>query len=630
MIIKHRKQRGRALVAAAGGNNITSIVPSDIPAAMKCLPLSGLFGSQGTTTYHKCLNIELPETVEDIYLDKYYRMDEAEYTHYGLRDSIMFYRYKGKTFIANGLKYIAAKQFLTYNKRVDLFLPNFLGSYAGNNTTYSASNNEFRLGVLPAVNLPKFKGIMSNVTYYSNDIPSFNYFCNRLRYLGKWIYLGSTVGSYTLHEFGYQTLEHLYYGGSNVLKTMGIYKFTQAQVHVRKDLYPWLLKKGSIANIPHYVPTTGDMYITNYNSVSCYLRIHDGTSWGANITVNFNPSGSPVEGHRYFNKDDRKIYTYTSGAYIAGPEIIYGQPNLVEGAMYCNYETGEVFEYQSGSWVSLGVAQTTHYDCKVSGKYYLRNPVKHHTTDKEPILFEEGANYIGAKNLYYSSDSTTYDTYVADPWWGTLVGGIHPMYVVKLEPGNGAYYKDLFSDDGAIVDEPEAPTKEGHTFEGWYLPEWKVSSIPTTEPANPVEGDSWYDGTTNTLYTYKTRWKSRAIPYISSLSTPGELNDIATFNNRKYIYNGTSWVLYTGATKIIFNPTIGDICMIGGYTQYTRIGYWDSDDVVPYDYAPSTKEDLKSIGGVLYEVGASSTQVDFSTQTYTTSTVLFAKWEEIV
>ncbi len=629
MIIKHRKQRDRVLVAAAGGNNITSIIPSDIPATMKCLPLSGLFGSQGSTTYHKCLNIELPETVEDLYLENYWRMDEAEYTHYSLGSSMMFYRYKGKTFIANGLKYIAARYFLTNNKRVDLFLPNFLGSYAGTNTTYLDINNVFRVGVPPAVNLPKFKGIMSNVTYYSDDIPRFNYFCNALQYGGKWIYLGSTVGSYTLYDFGSSTLEHLYYGGSNVLKTMSS-KFTQAQVHVRKDLYPWLIKKVGVANIPHYVPTTGDMYISNYNTLYGRLYTHDGTSWGTPINIYYVPSTNPTEGHRYFNRDDRKIYTYTSDAYVVGPEIIFGPPNLVEGAVYCNYETNEVFEYQSGSWVSLGVAQTAHYDCKVSGKYYLRNPIKHLTTDREPYLFEEATDYIGAKNLYYSSDSTTYDTYVAHPWWGTLVGGIHPMYVVKLEPENGTYYKDLFSDDGAVVDEPETPTKNGYTFLGWYLPEWKVSSIPTTEPVSPVEGDRWYDAATNTLYTYKVRWKSRTIPYIYSTSTPGELNNIARYNDRLYIYNGTSWVLYTGATKIIFNPAIGDICTMGGYTQYTRIGYWDSDDVVPYDYAPSTKEDLKSISGVLYEVGASSTQVDFSTQTYTTSTVLFAKWEEIV
>ena len=67
--------------------------------------------------------------------------------------------------------------------------------------------------------------------------------------------------------------------------------------------------------------------------------------------------------------------------------------------------------------------------------------------------------------------------------WALITGGYHVTF--DSQGGTDVVYQELRYGD--LIDEPEAPTREGYTFDGWYQDE--NYSLPWNFDTDLVNGD---------------------------------------------------------------------------------------------------------------------------------------------
>lgn len=65
-------------------------------------------------------------------------------------------------------------------------------------------------------------------------------------------------------------------------------------------------------------------------------------------------------------------------------------------------------------------------------------------------------------------------------------------FTVTFNPDNGSKSWTVEVEDGATVSEPEEPSKDGHSFEGWYLGEDAFDFAGTKVKSNIVLSAKWY------------------------------------------------------------------------------------------------------------------------------------------
>ena len=163
-------------------------------------------------------------------------------------------------------------------------------------------------------------------------------------------------------------------------------------------------------------------------------------------------------------------YENTDGTDLTSKTITYGEaygtlPTTQATVEYNNEEfSGTDSPYQNPKW-------------------YM-NPVKTHTSTE--ITASSIYNIQGNSTIYQLFETQTYT--------------IHFNLNAPTDSTNPASYNDIVAEYGAMIHEPQSPTREGYTFDGWYRVD------------NPGEGDNKFifntmpPSKTNKTTTLYAKW----------------------------------------------------------------------------------------------------------------------------
>ncbi|MFC4305217.1 InlB B-repeat-containing protein [Cohnella boryungensis] len=239
----------------------------------------------------------------------------------------------------------------------------------------------------------------------------------------------------------------------------------------------------------------------------------------------------------------------------------------------------------------------------------------------------------------FSTDSVTGDTTLYAKW--TAV----PTYTVTFDSQGGSTVPSLTEvSAGATISEPTAPTKAGYTFDGWYKEvgttnEWSFS-------ADTVTGDTTLYAKWTAIPTYTVTFDSQGgstVPSLTSVSAGSTISAPIAPTRSGYTFDGwykevgtaTAWNFstdsVTGDTTLYAKwtavPTYTVTFDSQGGSAVSSLTEVSAGATISEPTAP-TKAGYTFDGW--YKEASTTTAWNFSTDTVSANTTLYAKWTAVI